>query len=65
MSEPNHDPLARELTLLVDGFLQRVSFEARGVTPFQDIHGLFLVTGLVIKISGAVPEISRSPSSVG
>ncbi len=44
---------------LVDGFFDSVSFEVGAATPsYGRIHELFIETGLLIKNSGATPEVS-------
>ena len=58
MSERNDDGVTGELKRLVDGFFQAVSFEAGAAPSFRRIHELFIEPGLLIKNSGASPEIS-------
>lgn len=47
-----------ELKRLVDGFFDAVSFEAGGTPSYRRIRDLFIDTGLLVKNSGPVPEIS-------
>lgn len=58
MSQQSTDSVQNELKRLVDGFFDAVSFEAGGTPSYKRIHGLFIETGLLIKNSGANPEIS-------
>jgi len=47
-----------ELDRLVAEFFRAVSFEAGEAPPYDNIHVLFIEQGLLIKNSGATPEIS-------
>ena len=47
----------KELDRLVEAFFQAVSFETGQVPEYRNIHGLFIEPGLLIKNSGATPEI--------
>ena len=47
-----------ELDHLSKEFFRAVSFEAGGMPPFDLIRELFVPMGLLIKNSGATPEIS-------
>jgi len=51
--------VVEELGQLVDRFFRAVSFEVGGRPSFSDIHELFIEPGLLIKNSGATPEISN------
>jgi hypothetical protein len=53
-----HEPVKRELDALVAAFFEAVSFEPGGAPPYQNIHGLFIETGLLIKNTASTPEIS-------
>lgn len=47
-----------ELQRLCDEFFRAVSFEAGQAPPYANIHALFIASGLLIKNTGPVPEIS-------
>ena len=47
-----------ELKRLIDGFFDSVSFEVGATPSYGRIHELFIETGLLIKNSGATPEVS-------
>ena len=47
-----------ELDRLSAEFFRAVSFEPGAVPPYDNIHALFIESGLLIKNSGATPEIS-------
>lgn len=57
MSRATRDSVTSELTSLVNGFFRAVSFEVGERPSFENIHELFIAPGLLIKNSGAVPEI--------
>lgn len=57
MSRASHDSEHNELKRLVDGFFRAVSFEVGERPSFKSIHDLFIAPGLLIKNSGAAPEI--------
>ena len=59
MSQQTDDAALNELKSLVDGFFQAVSFEVGGAPCFGRIHDLFIDAGLLIKNSGATPEIAN------
>lgn len=59
MSKDDPDAVTIELERLVDGFFRAVSFEVGGTPSFERIHDLFIEPGLLIKNSGAAPEISN------
>jgi hypothetical protein len=53
-----HDALAEaEIKALVERFFRCVSFEEGGAPAFNGIDDLFIDAGLLIKNSGATPEI--------
>lgn len=56
--EPNPQAVKNELDTLAQAFFRAVSFEPGGVPPYYDIHALFIDAGLLIKNTGAAPEIS-------
>jgi len=58
MSQPN--VVKAELDRLIAEFFHAVSFEAGGAPPYEKIHALFIESGLLIKNSGSVPEISSA-----
>jgi len=47
-----------ELDRLSAAFFRAVSFEAGEAPAYENIHTLFIETGLLVKNSGATPEIS-------
>jgi hypothetical protein len=53
-----HEAVKRELDALATAFFEAVSFEPGGAPPYQNIHGLFIAAGLLIKNTAATPEIS-------
>lgn len=56
--QPNHDAVKSELKRLTDGFFRAVSFEPGEAPSYASIYELFIEAGLLIKSSGATPEIS-------
>ena len=52
------EDVKRELDALAAAFFEAVSFEAGGAPPYQNIHGLFISAGLLIKNTASKPEIS-------
>ena len=56
--QPNHDAVKRELKHLTAGFFRAVTFEAGEAPSYASIHELFIEAGLLIKNSGATPEIA-------
>ncbi len=56
--QPNHGAVKSELKRLTDGFFRAVSFEPGETPAYASIYELFIETGLLIKNSGATPEIS-------
>lgn len=59
MKESNRNAAAKaELDLLCAEFFRAVSFEAGESPPYENIHTLFIESGLLIKNTGAGPEIS-------
>ena len=53
-----HEAVKRELDALAAAFFEAVSFEPGGAPPYQNIHGLFITAGLLIKNTASTPEIS-------
>lgn len=53
-----HDSVKHELDALAAAFFEAVSFEPGGAPPYQNIHGLFIESGLLIKNTASTPEIS-------
>ncbi|WP_411884620.1 hypothetical protein [Polaromonas sp. YR568] len=47
-----------ELDALAAAFFEAVSFEPGATPPYQNIHGLFIAAGLLIKNTASTPEIS-------
>lgn len=58
MSECNRSATKIELDLLCAEFFRAVSFEAGESPPYENIHTLFIKSGLLIKNTGPTPEIS-------
>ena len=48
-----------ELDRLTANFFRAVTFEASDVPPYDNIYALFIESGLLIKNTGAAPEISN------
>ena len=59
MKKHNDDGVVVALQDLLKIFFDAVSFEAGGAPSYRRIHTLFAGPGLLIKNSGAVPEISN------
>jgi hypothetical protein len=58
MSEQASHAVQIELDRLSAGFFRAVSFEPGGLPAYESIHALFIEAGLLIKNTGATPEIS-------
>jgi len=59
MTSPQSDAATKsELDRLTAEFFRAVSFETGETPPYQNIRGLFIDSGLLIKNTGSVPEIS-------
>ena len=60
MTQPDHDPASvkAELDRLTTEFFRAVSFEEGEAPPYDNIYGLFIETGLIVKNSASTPEIS-------
>ncbi|OOG37188.1 hypothetical protein [Polaromonas sp. A23] len=56
--EPNRQAVKNELDALALAFFRAVSFEPGSAPPYGDIPALFIDAGLLIKNTGAAPEIS-------
>jgi hypothetical protein len=54
----NHIAIKSELDRLTAEFFSAVSFEAGEAPSYQNIYALFIEPGLLIKNSGAAPEVS-------
>ena len=54
----SHDAVKTELDRLTAEFFRAVSFEAGEAPSYQNIHALFIEPGLLIKNSGATPEVA-------
>ena len=55
---PNHADVKSELDRLIADFFRSVSFD-EGTTPsYENIYGLFIETGLLVKNTASSPEIS-------
>ena len=58
MSQPDRDAVKAELDRLTAEFFQAVSFEPGEMPSYENIYGLFIETGLLIKNTASTPEIS-------
>jgi hypothetical protein len=58
MSEPNHATVNVELDRLMAEFFRAVSFEVGQTPPYENIYELFIESGLLIKNTTPMPEIS-------
>ena len=60
MTQPDHDhaSVKAELDRLTTEFFRAVSFEEGEAPPYDNIYGLFIETGLIVKNTGSTPEIS-------
>jgi hypothetical protein len=54
----SHGAVLPELKRLIDEFFHAVSFKVGEKPSYSKLHELFIESGLLIKNSGAVPEIS-------
>ncbi len=58
MNESERDLVKAELDRLTAEFFRAVSFEEGSTPPYENIHGLFIEAGLIIKNVGSKPEVS-------
>ena len=58
MSQPDRDAVKAELDRLTAEYFQAVTFEAGEMPSYENIYGLFIETGLLIKNTASTPEIS-------
>jgi hypothetical protein len=58
MIQPDHIAAKSELDRLTEEFFRAVSFEEGGTPPYDNIYGLFIEAGLIIKNTASTPEIS-------
>ena len=58
MHQPDRPAVKAELDRLTNEFFRAVSFEPGETPPFENIYGLFIETGLLIKNTASTPEIS-------
>lgn len=56
-NQHNDTSVKTELDRLTDEFFRAVSFEPGETPPFENIHALFIESGLLIKNVGATPEV--------
>ena len=59
MTQPDHASVKAELDRLTNEFFRAVSFEEGETPPYDNIYALFIESGLLIKNTGAAPEISN------
>ena len=57
-NQQNRASVKSELERLTAEFFRAVSFEADGAPPYDNMYALFIESGLLIKNTGATPEIS-------
>src|ERR1700704_4469368 len=57
-TQETHIAVKSELDRLTAGFFRAVSFEAGEAPSYQSVYALFIDRGLLIKNSGATPEIA-------
>ena len=57
-NQQNRASVKSELERLTAEFFRAVSFETDGAPPYDNIYALFIESGLLIKNTGATPEIS-------
>jgi len=55
---PGRIAVKGELDRLIAEFFRAVSFEEGATPPYENIHGLFIETGLLVKNTTSTPEIS-------
>ena len=58
MIDQTHGVVLADVKRLTDEFFRAVSFETGKKPSYGSIHALFIESGLLIKNSGAIPEIS-------
>ena len=60
MTQPDHDhaSVKAELDWLTTEFFRAVSFEEGEVPPYDNIYGLFIEAGLIVKNTASTQEIS-------
>ena len=58
MKQLDHAAVKAELDRLTHEFFRAVSFEEGTVPPYEVIRGLFVESGLLIKNTASIPEIS-------
>jgi hypothetical protein len=58
MNSTDRDAVKAELDKLTAEFFRAVSFEEGATPPYEKLHALFIEAGLLVKNSGATPEIS-------
>ena len=58
MNSIDRGEVKAELDRLTTEFFRAVSFEEGATPPYENLHALFIEAGLIIKNSGAAPEIS-------
>ncbi|HXD05463.1 MAG TPA: hypothetical protein VN680_05405 [Burkholderiaceae bacterium] len=58
MTQPDDRSVKAELDRLTSEFFRAVSFEEGETPPYDNIYGLFIEAGLIVKNTAATPEIS-------
>ena len=59
INQKNRDVVKDALDHLLTEFFHAVSFETGEIPQYQNIHALFIDSGLLIKNSGPTPEVSN------
>jgi hypothetical protein len=57
VNKSDREAVKSELDRLTSEFFRAVSFEEGGKPPFENLYGLFIEKGLLIKNASATPEI--------
>ena len=55
---PDRIAVKAELDRLIADFLRAVSFEEGATPPYENIHGLFIEAGLLVRNTTSAPEVS-------
>ena len=58
MNKSDRSDVKAELDRLTTEFFRAVSFEPGETPPYENLHGLFIEAGLLIKNTASTPEIS-------
>jgi hypothetical protein len=58
MNQSEYEGVKAQLDHLTSEFFRAVSFEPGEIPPYENIRGLFIDRGLLVKNTGTEPEIS-------